>query len=229
MRQLLAVLVLLWYLALHKRPPGGGADAPSGKPDGPGSSPDTPSGRPSQQHGSVDAGAGITSAQDATGAIADQGTPPGGEGQTPGTADPQTPPPNQWDSATGLDDPPSLANINLTAMRLIHILDGDSDGVGGGHAPGTGIPGKSEFPERWDSSDPADPGLDDVVRAHVEDIARNPDHPPYQQDNGRWVARGTRDGVEIEVIIDPDGSIRTAYPISGNGVTRNDANGDPIP
>ncbi|MGH3860119.1 EndoU domain-containing protein [Actinokineospora sp.] len=215
MKHLIAILLVLWYWTLHKRPDGG---SPSGVPKpGPG--------KPSQRHGSVDAGQGVSSAQNATDQIADQGTPPGGDGQ--GTT-PPTPPPNQWGNATGLDTPPSVASINLNQMRLIHILDGDSDGIGGGHAPGTGIPNKSEFPARWDSSDPKDPPLDDVVRRHVEDVARNPDRPPYQQDNGRWVATGNRDGVDIEVIIDPDGTIRTAYPTGGRGVTNNDANGNPI-
>lgn len=227
MKLLIAILVILWQVALHKRPPGGGD--PSGQPsDGPGSPSDSGGGKPAQQHGSIDASKGVTSAQDATGERADQGTPSGGDGQTPETPESQTPQPSQWDNATGFDTPPSVASINLPPMRLIHILDGDSDGVGGGHAPGTGIPNKSEFPERWNSDDPNDPPLDDVVRGHVEDVARNPDHPPYQQDNGRWVVRGTRDGVEIEVIIDPDGSIRTAYPVGGDGVTRNDENGNPI-
>jgi hypothetical protein len=81
-----------------------------------------------------------------------------------------------------------------------HILDGDD--AGGGHRPGTGKSGKSEFPSDWD---------DDKIVKEIEDVARNPDHPPEQQ-GGRWVATGERDGVEIRVVIRGDGSIRTGYP-----------------
>lgn len=38
-----------------------------------------------------------------------------------------------------------------------------------------------------------------------------------------------RHGVDIEVVINPDGSIWTAYPAGGQGVTRNDEHGDPQP
>jgi hypothetical protein len=216
--RLFALLALAVRLALHKRPPGGGG---SGKPhDGDGNGPGQPhgaDGKPAQQHGSINAGEGVTSAQTATGEIARQGRPddsdqessqPPGARQETGT---------QWDNVEG--NPPNPANIHVSDARRVHILDGDGDGVGGGHAPGTGLPNKSEFPERWD---------DDVIMGHVEDVARNPDHPPELQDNGRWVVRGTRDGVDIEVVILPNGLIWSAYPTGGNGVTRNDEHGNPI-
>jgi hypothetical protein len=37
--------------------------------------------------------------------------------------------------------------VIIDAARRRHILDGD--GVNGGHRPGTGIPGKTEFPRGW--------------------------------------------------------------------------------
>jgi Bacterial EndoU nuclease len=225
MRHVLALLVLMVGFVLHKRPPGGGGDSPSSKPGGTDGTGGT-AGKPSQRRGNIDAGKGVTSAQDATSDAADAGTPPNGGA---GTGNPTTDRPNQWSNVEG--SPPSPQNINLSPGRRTHIMDGDANGVGGGHFPGTGIPGKSEFPERWlpDEDDPAAPELDATIVGHIEDVARNPDSPPHQQDNGRWVANGTRDGVDIEVIINPDGSIWTAYPTGGRGVTRNDENGDPIP
>ncbi len=49
------------------------------------------------------------------------------------------------------------------------------------------------------------------------DVAKNPDQPPVLQDNGNWKVNGTRNGVQIEVIVAPDGSVVTGYPIGGEG------------
>ncbi|WP_373686200.1 EndoU domain-containing protein [Nocardia gamkensis] len=92
---------------------------------------------------------------------------------------------------------------------------------GGGHAPGTGMPNKTEFPD-------TDDWEDDKIIDRIVDVAKNPDQPPVLQDNGNWKVNGTRNGVQIEVIVAPDGSVVTGYPIGGEGVVRNDANGDPI-
>ncbi|MET0132490.1 MAG: EndoU domain-containing protein [Kibdelosporangium sp.] len=220
-RHILALLVLMVGFVLHKRSPGGGGDSPSGKPGGT----DGTASTPSQKRGNIDASKGVTSAQDATSEAADAGTPANGSAGTGNTSER----PNQWTTVQG--SPPPVQNINLSPGRRTHIMDGDANGVGGGHFPGTGIPGKTEFPERWlpDEDDPAQPELDATIAGHIEDVARNPDSPPRLQDNGRWVVNGTRDGVDIEVIVNPDGSIWTAYPTGGRGVTRNDENGDPQP
>lgn len=84
--------------------------------------------------------------------------------------------------------------------------------MGGGHAPGTGRRGTTEFPPSWSS--------DRIINA-VIDVAKNPDEEPGLQPNGRWRTTGVRDGVEIVVLLQPDGEIHTAYPVSGPGVTRN--------
>ncbi|MBO0882160.1 MAG: EndoU domain-containing protein, partial [Mycobacterium sp.] len=84
-----------------------------------------------------------------------------------------------------------------------HILEGDE--LGGGHRFGRGLPGKSEFPQRWTDSD--------VVR-HVLEVAAEPDWVHFQS-NGRWKVRGERDGVEMSVIIDPRGQVWSAWPRSG--------------
>src|SRR5216684_3835072 len=100
-----------------------------------------------------------------------------------------------WDSVDTTDRPPMEA-IHVSPERAKHILDGDADGSGG-HRHGTGNPGKTEFPAAWD---------DETIINTVADVARRPDHPPKQQEwNDRWVARGTRDDVEVVVVIAPDG------------------------
>ncbi len=41
------------------------------------------------------------------------------------------------------------------------------------------------------------------------------------QDNGRWLCTGERDGASVRVVLEPDGSVRTAHPVSGPGVETN--------
>ncbi|MGU3536734.1 EndoU domain-containing protein [Methylobacterium sp. A54F] len=90
----------------------------------------------------------------------------------------------------------------VSRARRIHILDGDANG--GGHRAGTGRTGKTEFPAHWD---------DDRIIREIESIANDPALSPHLQANGRNRFTGTRDGVEIEVIVDRDDtSIVTGYP-----------------
>ncbi|MBB3951688.1 EndoU domain-containing protein [Aureimonas jatrophae] len=94
--------------------------------------------------------------------------------------------------------------------RAKHILDGDKSG--GGHRAGTGKPGKTEFPTDWS---------DDDILDGVADVAQNgqtvrPAHRP-----GEAVKGGTVRDVDIEVVVKPDGSVRTGYPTGGRGVVRN--------
>ncbi|WP_067654967.1 nucleotidyl transferase AbiEii/AbiGii toxin family protein [Nocardia harenae] len=90
------------------------------------------------------------------------------------------------------------------------ILGGDGSG---GHRFGTGAPGKTEFPQRWD---------DATALAHILDVARSPERALFQA-NGYWYVIGVRDGVVLTVIVRPDGRIRAAWPESGDGVFRNPA------
>jgi hypothetical protein len=108
---------------------------------------------------------------------------------------------------------PTLDALRVTSERATHILDGDADG-GGGHRHGTGRPGKTEFPAGWD---------DTKITDTVLDVARRPDRPPVQQEwNGRWVARGVRDDVDVVVVIAGDGRIWTCWPLPGGpGVVKN--------
>jgi RHS repeat-associated protein len=90
-----------------------------------------------------------------------------------------------------------------TAARRRHILEGDA--TGGGHAPGTGIPGKTEFPPGWS---------DDKIIHEISDVATDPDAVTVVQ-GGVTKRTGTRDGVIIRVIINnKTGEIITGYPIN---------------
>jgi len=108
---------------------------------------------------------------------------------------------------------PKAEDINVSAERTTHILDGEPGG-GGGHRHGVGKPGKTEFPASWD---------DEKIMGHVLDVVRRPDSAPVvQHRNNRWICSGTRDGVEVTAIVLRSGEIWTAWPEEGGpGVRRN--------
>jgi hypothetical protein len=116
-----------------------------------------------------------------------------------------------WDAIDAANRPP-LDRLSISAERALHILDGDARG--GGHRHGTGRPGKTEFPADWD---------DAKILGAIRDVARAPAEPPiYQSWNSRWLARGTRDDVEIVAIVAHDGRIWSGWPRPGGpGVARN--------
>src|SRR5690242_1619196 len=74
-----------------------------------------------------------------------------------------------WDSVDAADRPPA-EDINVSAERTTHILDGDK--TGGGHRHGVGKPGKTEFPASWG---------DEKIMGHVLDTVRRPDSAPVLQ------------------------------------------------
>jgi hypothetical protein len=87
-----------------------------------------------------------------------------------------------------------------------HVLEGDGPNAGGGHRSGTGKPGKSEFPANWS---------DDKINGEISDVATDPGSTRTTQPNGRIKIQGTRDGVDITVIVEPDrkgGRIVTGFP-----------------
>ncbi len=92
--------------------------------------------------------------------------------------------------------------VDLTSPeRRTHILEGDK--TVGGHRAGTGIPGKSEFPASWS---------DDKIMHYISDVATDPQSTFIPSRGGRTIARGVREGIEIQVVIGSDGEIVTAYP-----------------
>ena len=106
---------------------------------------------------------------------------------------------------------PSPDSLHVAPERARHILDGDR--WGGGHRHGTGRPGKTEFPSGWD---------DEKIIGHVLDVARASDDPPVFQANRRWRMHGQREDVGINVIVQPDGRIWSAWPDAGSpGVVKN--------
>ncbi|MFV0460770.1 MAG: EndoU domain-containing protein [Actinomycetales bacterium] len=90
--------------------------------------------------------------------------------------------------------------------RRSHILDGEvrpNGTFGGGHRPGTGFLGKSEFPPGWS---------DDRIMHEISDVATDPSLV-WRSGNrtGDFFVNGTRGGVDIEVLIRND-QIWTGYP-----------------
>jgi hypothetical protein len=122
-----------------------------------------------------------------------------------------------WD-ATDVKTRPSLDSMRVTSERTTHILDGDETG-GGGHRHGVGKPGKTEFPASWD---------DAKIISTALNVARGPDRPPVRQDwNDTWLCTGTRDGVDVSVVVMRSGEILTSGPEEGGpGVVRNPRKGN---
>jgi len=98
-----------------------------------------------------------------------------------------------------------LANL-VSDERTEHILNGEirpNGTFGGGHRAGTGFPGKSEFPASWS---------DEEIMNHISDIATDPSIEWRIGDRpGDFFANGTRDGIDVEVLIRND-EIWTGYP-----------------
>ncbi|MBL9028807.1 MAG: EndoU domain-containing protein [Myxococcales bacterium] len=90
-----------------------------------------------------------------------------------------------------------------SADRTKHILYGDA--TGGGHL-WPGKPGKSPFPAHWDA---------DRVMAEISDVATDPKSVFGPGRGGRTLAKGTRDGVDITVVLESPGrggGIVTGFP-----------------
>ena len=109
-----------------------------------------------------------------------------------------------------IENPHSIDSVSIPEDRARHILDGE--GRSGGHRYGTGIPGKTEFPATWSD--------DDILEA-IRQVAGTGtvDRPAHRE--GDLVVVGEVNGVTIEVVVQPNGEVRTGYPLSGPGVRRN--------
>ena len=147
----------------------------------------------------------------ADGGSADDKPTGGSPGEEPHIADSRNDH-SGWDSIDAVNRP-SLDALRVSPERTTHLLDGNADGSGG-HRHGIGNPGKTEFPASWN---------DEKIIDALLDVARQPDHPPRHQEwNDRWVARGTRDDVEVVAVIARDGRIWSGWPTPGGpGVVKN--------
>jgi hypothetical protein len=146
----------------------------------------------------------------------DQG-PAGGNGQQQdGGSSNGAPPRNPNASGPGQgihSNYPLNGPHNLSWSDLLHICNGDPNKPegSGGHLSGTGVPGKTEFPEGWE--------MDDVQDA-LQQVASNPTDA-WPTSSGNYFAQGVVDGVLVNAVVRPDGSIEAGWPISGPGVVQN--------
>jgi hypothetical protein len=112
----------------------------------------------------------------------------------------------------------------ISPRRLKHILTGDgtfsrwwNNKPGGGHL-WPGLNGKTPFPKHWTVED---------IKRYVSDVATDPNSVVFGAPNSgsmythagdpvRIRVFGTRDGVQIKVVLEPAGEgIITAYPFPG--------------
>jgi hypothetical protein len=91
-----------------------------------------------------------------------------------------------------------FVDLASTARRN-HILYGDA--TGGGHL-WPGVPGKTPFPKDWSA---------DRVMHEISDVATDPNSIFRTGRGGSTIVTGTRDGVDIRVIL-RNGDIVTGYP-----------------
>lgn len=94
--------------------------------------------------------------------------------------------------------------VNLASSgRTRHILHGDASG--GGHLfPGK--PGKTPFPADWSA---------ERVMHEISDVATDPRSAVSKGRGGRAIVRGSRDGVDISVVLESPsrgGGIVTGFP-----------------
>ncbi|MEH1163786.1 EndoU domain-containing protein [Micromonospora sp. CPCC 205539] len=200
-------------MAKPGKPPGGGGGGGGGG-----------TGKPPKSYGGINAGKGISSAQQATGQASKQGHPPGvaGPGSTSSKPAKPTPPPAPT-------QPPTAGGVHHSDASRKHIIEGDG-GRQGGHLAGTGFSNKTEFPKSWDETKILD-------AAHQVTQQGPPSKGPYLtkdvNGNPAWAYdyTGVVDGVEVKTTVLADGEIRTAYPPdkSNPGVISNPPAPNPAP
>jgi hypothetical protein len=194
----------------------------------------TTTGKPSTTHGTINAGKGISSAQEATAQVAQAGRP-GGSGTPGSTTTPSHIPtgstkPTQPNTPTPPTNPPDNGDVHLPDIANQHILNGDG-GRQGGHLAGTGFSKKTEFPKDWDG----EKILDAAYQVTQQGPPVKGPFPTKDADgNVRWAYNyeGQVDGVTVRTTVFADnGEIRTAFPpnASDPGVIENPAAPNPPP
>jgi hypothetical protein len=93
------------------------------------------------------------------------------------------------------------------------VVNGDDDNPEkGGHAFGTGRPGKTEFPEGWDDQD-----ISEALAA----VADRPSKVSPDLTGRNFITEGIHRGVTVQAVVRPDGSVEAGWPVKGPGVRRN--------
>lgn len=103
-----------------------------------------------------------------------------------------------WRARRAAKSADEFVDLASTARRN-HILYGDA--TGGGHL-WPGLPGKTPFPKDWSA---------DRVMHEISDVATDPSSIFRTGRGGSTIVTGTRDGVDVRVIL-RDGNIITGYP-----------------
>jgi hypothetical protein len=115
----------------------------------------------------------------------------------------QQAPPDRAEGKTETAPTHKPGEAPLPEDRRNYILDGDGKG-GGGHGPGRMTPNKSKFPSDWS---------DEKTIELIKDVVNDPSSLRTQQESGRTTVEGSREGVDIRVIIGRDGqTIINSYP-----------------
>ena len=112
--------------------------------------------------------------------------------------------------STSLMVNPRVAGTSAATVRLADLPDGRLGHIIANHGPGSGKPGKTEFPNSWDVA---------KIAREVSSIATDASLVEQTDSRGTPFVVGVRDGIEIRVNFYPagnkrDGTIATAYPLN---------------
>jgi hypothetical protein len=120
---------------------------------------------------------------------------------TPGDGGKPKEPPPPHPANPGSSAAPQKGVV-ITPERRDYILNGK--GRGGGHKFGTNKPGKAEFPKGWS---------DDKIMEQIKSVGDDPASSRRVDTDGRIIIEGTREGIDIRVVVESDGvTVRSAYP-----------------
>ncbi|MCA1673923.1 MAG: EndoU domain-containing protein, partial [Actinobacteria bacterium] len=100
-------------------------------------------------------------------------------------------------------------------VRPRHILGGDGRS-NGGHRPGTGYPGKTEFPDGWTDDrilDTVDDAAQNPVSAMTE--RRTPTSAKHPQGRAQYSYVGEANGLQVRIVLDDQGRVASAHPLEG--------------
>ncbi|MFS8097054.1 hypothetical protein LFM09_07915 [Lentzea alba] len=210
----------------------------TGKAKNPGgntpNTPNTPNNKPSQTHGSINAGAGVSSATKAAKQAATAGQPGGGGGSGTPAGKGKGKGNNQQQGKKPMPPkptaPPKPEDIHHSDASRKHIIPGEG-GKQGGHLAGTGLSTKTEFPVAW-----KEPKIMDAALQVTQMGPPTHTDPKAMKDaNGNpawgWNYEGMVDGVLVRTTVLSTGEIRTSFPpdATNPGVIQNPPAPSPAP